>query len=137
MEKPQSLIDFDRQCIGILLTALAVAFVIWVIFGLVHASAADVGQIPPDVSPKVREWFKDARSPRSGSIHCCELADGHIVPYTQDLEGNFWVTIGEVTVPVPEDAIVPPPYVLAEGVVWYRLENGVPWIRCFAPGGGV
>ena len=101
--------------------------------------AADVGQIPPNVAPNVREWFKNANSPRSQAArtHCCDLADGHTVPYRADAAGVYWVTIDGAEYEVPGDAIVPPPYVLLEGVVWYRLENGKPWIRCFAPGGGL
>jgi hypothetical protein len=101
------------------------------------ASAADVGQIPPGQSQRTLDWFKNARSPRGGGVHCCDLADGHIVPYRADEQGHYFVTIEGAEYPVPQDALVPPPYVLLEGVVWYRLDNGLPYIRCFAPGGGL
>lgn len=111
------------------------------LMSVLTAQAADVGQIPPNVSPNVRQWFRDAKSPRSGAIHCCDIADGHIVPYRADENGTIWVTItldgNSAEYEVPGDAIVPPPYALLEGVVWYRLDNGKPWIRCFAPGGGL
>lgn len=101
--------------------------------------AADVGQIPPNVAPNVKQWFKDAHSPRSTALGyaCCDIADGHTVPYWGDESGTYHVVIDGEDYPVPTEALVPPPYVLLEGVVWYRLDNGKPWIRCFAPGGGL
>lgn len=126
---------WERLCSAFLLGTLAI---VWVVLFVSMVRAADVGQIPPNVSPAVKEWFKNAHSPRSTALGyaCCDIADGHIVPYEADDEGTYWVTILGQRLPVPKEAIVPPPYALLEGVVWYRLDNGVPWIRCFAPGGG-
>lgn len=102
------------------------------------APAADVGQIPKDVSPAVRQWFKSVTSP-AGMI-CCDVADGHLTDYETRPDG-FYVPIAGDMWKVPDEAIVKDsknPFVV--GIVWYRKDtdgNYVSYyIRCFVPGGG-
>jgi hypothetical protein len=119
---------------------LAVAF-------LLHAVPAwggDVGQIPPDISPAVREWFQAATS-KNGI--CCNIADGHRTDY--DTRDNaYWVTINGREWRVPEDALVKGKNPLDEAIVWYiiidaatqpyhkDMSPGDVLIRCFIPGPG-
>jgi hypothetical protein len=111
---------------------------------LLATPVADVGQIPPNVSPAVRQWFHDLRAPK-GFVKCCDVSDGHLTDYDVRPDG-YWVPIEGKEWRVPNEAVIPNsknPFVT--GIVWYRMDwvpNGGetytlrPYIRCFVPGGG-
>lgn len=108
--------------------------------------AADVGQIPPNTSSAVREWFQSVKDPRTG-IKCCDVSDGHLTDYVVKEDGTYWVEIDGENVKVPPEAVISDsknPFIL--GIVWYRRDNLYNrdytvqttqiYIRCFVPGGG-
>jgi hypothetical protein len=105
---------------------------------LLATPVADVGQIPPNVSPAVRQWFRDVHSP-AGMV-CCDVADGHLTDYDIRPDG-YWVPIEGRMWHVPPQAVIKDsknPFLT--GVVWWRRDtdgNFVSYyIRCFTPGGG-
>jgi hypothetical protein len=136
---------FERRCERIKIAVLAAGVTaIWIAVLIGMARAADVGQIPPNTSPAVREWFRGVQS-QSGML-CCDIADGHLTDYEVRSDG-YWVPFEGKMYPVPPQAVVKDsknPFVT--GIVWYRVDHqysnderlqvtGI-YIRCFVPGGG-
>lgn len=98
------------------------------------ALAHDNGQFT-NVSPAVRTWFRDVRSP--SGVPCCDIADGHRTDF-QMRKNQYWVPINGTWMPVPPQAVVnnagnP----VGDAVVWYSAYDGRVVIRCFVPGNGV
>jgi hypothetical protein len=97
------------------------------------AVAHDNGQFD-NVSPTVRAWFRDVRSP--SGVPCCDIADGHRTDF-QMRKNQYWVPINGTWMPVPPEAVVnnagnP----VGDAVVWYSIYGGRVMIRCFVPGNG-
>jgi hypothetical protein len=99
----------------------------------VPAAAHDDGQFT-NVSPAVRTWFRDVKSPTG--VPCCDIADGHRTEF-QMRKNEYWVPINGTWTPVPPQAVlnnVGNP--VGDAVVWYSIYGGRVMIRCFVPGGG-
>jgi hypothetical protein len=117
------------------LAAGIIGGILWGMF----AHGADIGQIPPDVKPEIREWFKNLTSP--GGTICCDVADGRLTDYSLRPDG-YWVPIEGKMWRVPDVAVIKDsknPFLV--GVVWYRKDPSPGYdphytIRCFTPGGG-
>jgi hypothetical protein len=97
------------------------------------AVARDNGQFT-NVSPAVRTWFHDVKSP--SGVPCCDIADGHRTDF-QMRKNQYWVPINGTWMPVPPQAVInnsgnP----VGDAVVWYSIYSGQVVIRCFVPGSG-
>ena len=101
------------------------------------ALARDNGQYS-QVSPEIRQWFRDQKNPKTGMI-CCSEADGNEAQ--EDIrDGHYWTTwpaVAPVWYPVPDEVVIKGPNKIGRPVVWIYYERGQMKIRCFAPGGGV
>jgi hypothetical protein len=98
------------------------------------ALAFDNGQYD-DVSPDIRNWFRNVLAPNG--LPCCDIADGHRTDYDVR-DGTYWVPIDGEWVPVPEHAVlrnVANP--VGQAVVWYVHRDGRVVIRCFVPADAV
>jgi hypothetical protein len=66
------------------------------------ALARDNGQYN-NVSPEIRQWFQDQKSPKTGGL-CCSEADGNEAQ--EDIRnGHYWTTwpaVAPVWYPVPD-----------------------------------
>lgn len=96
--------------------------------------------------PHVVEWFKSARNKLGQS--CCDDADGiregvaypwsggDRVVFTQwELRSTgYWVEVIGHWVQVPQESIIRGNPV-GVAVVWVTYLDGIPVVRCFAPGG--
>ena len=104
-------------------------------------AAMDRGQFE-NVSPEIRAWFENMRSPNG--IMCCSYADGHRTGYDMR-EGQYWVPIEGKWYPVPPEAVIKTENPVGEAIVWYLHkgpETDLPrgeWYRiiCFVPSGDV
>lgn len=97
------------------------------------AAAHDNGQFT-NVSPAVRTWFHNVKSPHG--IPCCDIADGHRTDFDMR-ENRYWVPINGTWMPVPAEAVltdVGNP--VGDAVVWYSIYGDQVIIRCFVPGDG-
>jgi hypothetical protein len=101
------------------------------------ALARDNGQYS-QLSPDIRQWFRDQKNPKTGMI-CCSEADGNEAQ--EDIrDGQYWTTwpaVSPVWYPVPDDVVIKAPNKIGRPVVWIYYERGVVKIRCFVPGSGV
>jgi hypothetical protein len=101
------------------------------------ALARDNGQYN-NVSPEIRPWFQDQKSPKTGGL-CCSEADGNEAQ--EDIQnGHYWTTwpaVAPVWYPVPDEVVINGPNKVGRPVVWTYWENGAVRIRCYSPGGGV
>jgi hypothetical protein len=102
----------------------------------VPALARDNGQYE-SVSPDIRQWFRDQKSPMTGAL-CCDEADGSQAQ--EDIRhGHYWTTwpaVSPTWYPVPDEVVIKAPNKVGHPVVWSYFENGQLRIRCYAPGGG-
>jgi hypothetical protein len=110
----------------------------------VVASAADNGQVPPDIPDNIRAWFKSVRS--SNGVPCCDIADGHRTAWRGTPSGGYEVPVDGDWIPVPPEAVIlnagnP----VGEAIVWYVRTRNDPtapdphrdyYVRCFVPGNG-
>jgi hypothetical protein len=99
--------------------------------------ARDSGQFK-DIDPKVRQWFREQKSPKTGG-YCCNESDG---TYAEEelREGHYWTRFEQSNgkwIPVPDEVVIQDPNRNGAPVAWWYLENGILQIRCYAPGGGV
>src|SRR5258708_22909727 len=104
--------------------------------------ARDNGQYA-QVDPKVREWFRNQLSPKTGG-NCCNEADG--VYAEEDVRGeHYWTRFPQSNgewMQVPDDVVIKDPNRNGAPVVWWYFErNPVSRerelkIRCYAVGGG-
>jgi hypothetical protein len=101
---------------------------------LSDAFARDLGQYS-QVSPSVRQWFRDQKSPKTGMI-CCTEADGSEAQ--EDIRnGHYWTTwpaVAPVWYEVPDEVVIRDPNLSGHPVVWVYYEQGELKIRCYAPG---
>ena len=70
------------------------------------ALARDNGQYS-NVSPEIRQWFREQKSPRTGAP-CCNEADG---TYAEEVirDGVYWTRFKETNgewIPVPVDVVI-------------------------------
>jgi hypothetical protein len=97
------------------------------------AAAHDNGQFN-SVSPAVRAWFHNVKSPHG--VPCCDIADGHRTDFEMR-KNQYWVPINGTWMAVPADAVldnVGNP--VGDAIVWYSIYGDQVVIRCFVPGGG-
>jgi hypothetical protein len=105
------------------------------------ATAIDRGQFAK-VSPEIREWFENMRSPHG--IVCCSYADGHRTGYDMR-EDQYWVPIEGEWYPVPSEAVIKTKNPVGEAIVWYLhkepeadLSGDEQYkIICFVPSAGI
>ena len=106
------------------------------------AIARDNGRYA-QVDPKIRQWFRNQLSPKTGG-NCCNEADG--VYAEEDIRGeHYWTRFPQSNgewMQVPEDVVIKDPNRNGAPVVWWYFErNPVSRerelkIRCYAVGGG-
>jgi hypothetical protein len=106
------------------------------------AIARDNGQYA-QVDPKIRQWFRNQLSPKTGG-NCCNEADG--VYAEEDIRGeHYWTRFPQSNgewMQVPDDVVINDPNRNGAPVVWWYYErNPVSKqrelkIRCYAVGGG-
>jgi hypothetical protein len=104
--------------------------------------ARDNGQYA-QVDPKIRQWFRNQLSPKTGG-NCCNEADG--VYAEEDIRGeHYWTRFPQSNgewMQVPDDVVIKDPNRNGAPVVWWYFErNPVSRerelkIRCYAVGGG-
>jgi hypothetical protein len=98
-----------------------------------------------DVDPEISAWFRSQKIPGCNelmySCSCCNEADG---TYAEEdiINGRYWARwrIGDsltAWMPVPPEAVLPKSNRNGSPVVWWIFRDGVPHIRCYAPGSGV
>lgn len=93
---------------------------------------------PYRLNEQQRQWFSNARSKRPGP-HCCDQADGHPTVEQIREDGHY---IPDPNHPngewmkVPEEAFVEGVNPVGVPTVWFGPigTDGLPYIRCFAPG---
>jgi hypothetical protein len=91
-----------------------------------------------DIDPKVRQWFREQKSPKT-SGYCCNESDG---TYAEEeiRDGHYWTRFEESNgnwIPVPDEVVIRDPNRNGAPVAWWYFEKGILQIRCYAPGGGV
>ena len=91
-----------------------------------------------DIDPKVRQWFREQKSPKTGG-YCCNESDG---TYAEEemREGHYWTRFEQSNgkwIPVPDEVVICDPNRNGAPVAWWYFEKGILQIRCYAPGGGV
>lgn len=108
------------------------------VFLLLIATAAFGRELYPgqydNVSPTVREWFKNQKSPKDGTL-CCSMADG--ITVEEDIRrGKYWARGGPFSewTPVPDEVVIKAPNLNGVPVLWWFTQNSRPSIRCYAPG---
>jgi hypothetical protein len=99
------------------------------------------------MEPELRDWFRSQKIPhgeKAGSL-CCNESDGTFAE-EQIINGKYWVRFCTTLatperpctltawMPVPPDAVLDHPNRHGSPVVWYWFEDGIPKIRCYAPG---
>lgn len=108
---------------------------------LVYASGRELypGQYD-SVDADTQKWFRSQRVPngQDRGSSCCSAADGTYVE--EDIRnGHYWAKGGPFKefVQVPDEVVIPEGNRNGAPVLWYFHQNGIPQIRCYAPGGGV
>ena len=128
--------------LGGIVTCMCTAGLVCLAVRIAHARPLADFHNPPEVV----EWFKSTRNGRGES--CCDDADGiregvaypwgnrDRVIFTQwELRSTgYWVEVVGHWVQVPQENIIRDNPVGA-AIVWVNYLNGVPVVRCFAPGG--
>jgi hypothetical protein len=90
-----------------------------------------------NVDPKVQQWFRSQKvpnGPRQGQL-CCSEADGVYVQ--EDIRnGHYWAKGGPFPefVQVPDEVVIPTGNHNGAPLLWSIYQDGVPQIRCYAPG---
>jgi hypothetical protein len=91
-----------------------------------------------DVDPKVRQWFREQKSPKTGG-YCCNESDGTYAE--EDIRnGHYWTRFEQSKgkwIPVPDEVVIRDDNRNGAPVAWWFYESGNLRIRCYAPGGGV
>lgn len=99
-----------------------------------HVHGTDWAQMSPDM----QRWFKDQRNPVNHGL-CCDEKDGEEVE-EETRDGEYWVRSqksGGQWIRVPPEYVILEPNKWGQPIAWFRYENGIPWVYCFIPGGGV
>lgn len=80
-----------------------------------------------------KEWYGKQKSPQNGNL-CCSQADG--VDAQEDIrKGQYWTQWQDFPwMPVPWEVVIRGPNPTGHAVVWWYTQDGVPVIRCYAPG---
>jgi hypothetical protein len=132
------------KAVGFVIVICAIAVAILVVLWGSMALSRDNGQWAQS-PPAIRKWFQDQRVPNGPEAgkSCCNTSDGNYAE--EDIrDGNYW-TRCPVDSPcpikewmlVPAGAVIHDPNRNGAPVVWWFYEQGLPKIRCYAPGGGV
>lgn len=88
------------------------------------------------VAPDIKRWVEGLTDDKGRG--CCATADG-FRPEEVDwdmTENNYKVMIGGQWYTVPEGAVVKESNRIGYAIVWYYVDNGALFIRCFLPGSG-
>jgi hypothetical protein len=88
------------------------------------------------VSPDIKRWVEGLTDDKGRG--CCATADG-FRPEEVDwdmTENSYKVMIGGQWYTVPEGAVVKDTNKIGYAIVWYYVDNGAVFIRCFLPGSG-
>jgi hypothetical protein len=88
------------------------------------------------VAPEVKRWVEGLTDDKGRG--CCATADG-FRPEEVDWDmsqNNYKVMIGGQWYMVPEGAVVKESNRIGYALVWYYVDNGALFIRCFLPGSG-
>jgi hypothetical protein len=89
-----------------------------------------------NVDPKVKQWFREQKSPKTGG-YCCDESDGTYAE--EDIrDGHYWTRFeqsGGRWIPVPDEVVIHDSNRNGAPVAWWFRENGILLIRCYAPGG--
>jgi hypothetical protein len=126
MRKPTLAVGVLCACAALVLCA-----------SLSRTSARDNGQWQ-NVDPKVRQWFREQKSPKTGAI-CCNESDG---TYAEEeiRDGHYWTRFEQSNgnwILVPDEVVIHDTNRNGAPVVWWFYESGSLRIRCYAPGGKV
>jgi hypothetical protein len=103
----------------------------------VPALARDNGQYS-NVTPEIRQWFRDQKLPDS-VFRCCDEADATYAE--EDIRnGVYWTRFGQTEGQWISSSCgggdKGPNLTGAPVVWWYNLDGGL-YIRCYAPRGGM
>ena len=101
----------------------------------VGTQARDNGQYS-QVSPDIKRWVEGLTDHQGRG--CCATADG-FRPEEVDwdiAENSYRVMIGGKWFTVPEGAVIKETNRIGYALVWYYVNNGSVFIRCFLPGSG-
>lgn len=114
---------------------------------LAPAEARWKAEYAQQYSPREQQWFRDQKIP-NGRTTCCSTADGALVE--EDIRGdNYWIRCPRDTpcpfktwTQVPDAAVIRGPNLIGRPVVWWAMgdddgEDPHPFVRCYAPGGGL
>ncbi len=105
-----------------------------VVLACAPAMARDNGQWAATPQAQ-RDWFKQQKNPKTG-ISCCNEADGEMVD-EEIRDGRYWIASNltkGVWLLVPSEVVILGPNWHGRPVAWFRHNNGVPEVYCFAPG---
>jgi hypothetical protein len=90
------------------------------------------------IDPQIRKWFREQKSPKTGS-YCCDESDG--IYAEEDIrDGHYWTRFEKTNgnwIPVPDEVVIRSPNPNGAPVAWWFYESGNLKIRCYVPGGGV
>jgi hypothetical protein len=97
--------------------------------------ARDNGQYT-DVSPDIKRWVEGLTDHQGRG--CCATADGFRPEEVEwdTAENSYRVRIDGKWFVVPEAAVVTEPNKIGYAIVWYYVDTGKLYIRCFLPGTG-
>jgi hypothetical protein len=112
-------------------TLLAITLVL----ASVGSQARDNGQYS-QVAPEIKRWVEGLTD--SQGRGCCATADGFRPDEVEwDIsENSYRVMIGGKWFSVPEGAVIKESNRIGYALVWYYVDNGALFIRCFLPGSG-
>ncbi len=124
-------------CLNLLMWTFLILVVLWCFPSHpAHGRELYPGQYAR-VEPEIQKWFRSQKSPATGHL-CCSEADGNLVE--EDIRaGHYWTRGGPFPdwTPVPDEVVIQSGNPNGAPVVWFFWKDGVPAIRCYAPGGGV
>ena len=112
-------------------TILAITLVL----ASVGSQARDNGQYS-QVAPEIKRWVEGLTDNQGRG--CCATADGFRPDEVEwDIsENSYRVMIGGKWFSVPEGAVIKESNRIGYALVWYYVDNGALFIRCFLPGSG-
>src|SRR5947207_3668881 len=97
--------------------------------------ARDNGQYT-EVSPDIKRWVEGLTD--SQGRGCCATADGFRPEEVEwdTAENSYRVRIDGKWFVVPDAAVIKEPNRIGYAIVWYYVDTGRLYIRCFLPGSG-
>jgi hypothetical protein len=97
--------------------------------------AHDNGQYT-QVSPEIKRWVEGLTDHQGRG--CCATADGFRPEEVEwdTAENSYRVRIEGRWFSVPDTAVIKEPNRIGFAIVWYYVDSGKVYIRCFLPGSG-